>query len=50
MNLFIASYRFERPVIEVYRATVPFFLILLATVLVITYWPALSLALIGASS
>jgi tripartite ATP-independent transporter DctM subunit len=47
MNLFIASYRFERPVIEVYRATVPFFLILLATVLVITYWPALSLTLIG---
>jgi tripartite ATP-independent transporter DctM subunit len=48
MNLFIASYRFERPVIEVYRATVPFFLILLATVLVITYWPALSLVLVGA--
>ena len=48
MNLFIASYRFERPVIEVYRATVPFFLILLATVLVITYWPALSLTLVGA--
>jgi tripartite ATP-independent transporter DctM subunit len=47
MNLFIASYRFERPVIEVYRATIPFFLILLATVLVITYWPALSLVLIG---
>jgi tripartite ATP-independent transporter DctM subunit len=47
MNLFIASYRFERPVLEVYRATVPFFLILLATVLVITYWPALSLALVG---
>ncbi len=47
MNLFIASYRFERPVVEVYRATVPFFLILLATVLVITYWPALSLALVG---
>jgi tripartite ATP-independent transporter DctM subunit len=49
MNLFIASYRFERPVIEVYRATVPFFLILLATVLVITYWPALSLTLVGGS-
>ena len=46
MNLFIASYRFERPVLEVYRATVPFFLILLATVLVITYWPALSLVLV----
>ena len=47
MNLFIASYRFERPVLEVYRATVPFFLILLATVLVITYWPALSLYLVN---
>ena len=46
MNLFIASYRFERPVVEVYRATVPFFLILLATVLAITYWPALSLTLV----
>ena len=47
MNLFISSYRFERPVVEVYRATIPFFLILLATVLAITYWPALSLGLLG---
>ena len=46
MNLFIASYRFDRPVLEVYRATVPFFVILLITVLVITYWPALSLYLV----
>ena len=50
MNLFIASYRFERPVLEVYRATVPFFVILLATVLVITYWPQLSLSLVGVLS
>jgi tripartite ATP-independent transporter DctM subunit len=49
MNLFIASHRLERPVLEVYRATVPFFLILLATVLVITYWPALSLTLVSGS-
>ncbi len=47
MNLFIASYRFRRPVMEVYLATVPFFAILLGTVLVITYWPALSLVLVG---
>ncbi len=47
MNLFIASYRFDRPVLEVYRATVPFFVILLVTVLVITYWPALSLYLVN---
>ena len=43
MNLFIASYRFERPVATLYRATVPFMLVLLATVLMITYWPQLSL-------
>jgi len=46
MNLFIASYRFNRPVLEVYRATIPFFVILLLTVLLITYWPALSLFLV----
>lgn len=46
MNLFIASYRFKRPVTELYLATIPFMLILLLAVLVITYWPALSLALI----
>jgi tripartite ATP-independent transporter DctM subunit len=46
MNLFIASYRFERSVIDVYRATIPFFVILLFTVLVITYWPGLSLFLV----
>ncbi len=48
MNLFIASYRFEKPVMTLYRATIPFFFILLLAVLIITYWPWLSLALIGA--
>ncbi len=47
MNLFIASYRFDRPVLELYRATLPFFFLLLAAVLVITYWPALTLCLVG---
>ena len=46
MNLFIASYRFEKPVITLYLATIPFFVVLLIAVLIITYWPALSLALI----
>jgi len=45
MNLFIASYRFKKPVMQLYRATLPFFVILLITVLIITYWPALSLSL-----
>ncbi len=47
MNLFIASYRFEKPIMTLYRATIPFFFILLIAVLIITYWPTLSLVLIG---
>ncbi|MFH1139285.1 MAG: TRAP transporter large permease subunit [Pseudomonadota bacterium] len=43
MNLFIASYRFDKPVTELYRASAPFMFVLLFAVLVITYWPALSL-------
>jgi TRAP-type C4-dicarboxylate transport system permease large subunit len=46
MNLFISSHRFGRPVIEVYRATIPFFIILLISVLLITYVPAISLLLV----
>jgi len=46
MNLFIASYRFKLPVAEIYRATLPFMAVLLAALLVITYWPELSLALL----
>jgi tripartite ATP-independent transporter DctM subunit len=49
VNLFIASYRFERPVVQLYRATLPWFLILLCALLLITYWPDLSLAFIGGS-
>ncbi len=47
MNLFIASYRFNKPVLELYRATLPYFFILFAAVLLITYWPAMSLMLPG---
>ena len=50
MNLFIASFRFNKPVMELYRATLPFFFILLVTVLIITFWPALSLGLLGIES
>lgn len=45
MNLFIASYRFDKPVLQLYQATLPFFGILLGSVLIITYWPELSLYL-----
>ena len=46
LNLFIASYRFNRPIMELYKATLPFFFLLLGAVLIITYWPQLSLFLI----
>jgi TRAP-type C4-dicarboxylate transport system permease large subunit len=46
MNLFLSAYRFERPFVEVCRSIVPFLLLLLAGVLVITYVPALATALL----
>jgi len=42
MNLFIASYRFNKPITEIYQATIPFMVILLIAVLIITYIPWLS--------
>jgi len=46
LNLFIASYRFDRPVVELYLSTLPFFLFLMISVIIIAFWPALSLALL----
>lgn len=46
MNLFIASYRFNKPITELYHATIPFMLILFVAVLIITYWPALTMSLV----
>ncbi len=46
MNLFIAMYRFDRPMLEIFRAVLPFVAILATAVLIITYWPGLSVALI----
>jgi C4-dicarboxylate transporter DctM subunit len=43
MNLFIASYRFKKPLLELYSATLPFMLILLVALAMITYIPILSL-------
>jgi C4-dicarboxylate transporter, DctM subunit len=42
MNLCLSAYRFKQPISSVYRATLPFYLILLAGVLLITYLPALT--------
>jgi TRAP-type C4-dicarboxylate transport system permease large subunit len=45
LNLFIAGSRFNRPIVTLYRATLPFLLLLLVSLLLITYWPDLSLFL-----
>lgn len=46
MNLFIASYRFKRPITELYSVSWPFLLVLLAALMLITYVPAISLVFI----
>ena len=45
MNLFLSSYRFGKPLPEVYRSVVPMLLVLLAGVFLITYVPALTTVL-----
>ena len=45
MNLFLSSYRFQKPLMEVCRAVVPWLLVLLGGVLIITYVPVLTTAL-----
>ncbi len=39
MNLFLAAYRFDRPVVEVWRDALPFLAILALVVLLVTYVP-----------
>jgi tripartite ATP-independent transporter DctM subunit len=46
INLFIASIRFERPVLRLYLASLPFIAILLIALALITYIPWLSLTLL----
>lgn len=46
LNLFIASYRFDKPIMTVYSATFPFLMILLLSVILIMFWPDLSLFLV----
>jgi TRAP-type C4-dicarboxylate transport system permease large subunit len=47
LNLFLASYRFNEPMGKLYKDVFPFFLIRLAPVLLITYVPFLTTALLG---
>ena len=46
LNLFISSFRFRRPILEVYAASLPFLLILVVALLLVTYIPQISLFLV----
>ena len=47
LNLFLASYRFERPLMTIYRSAVPMLIILGFGVLLITYVPWLTTGLLS---
>jgi C4-dicarboxylate transporter, DctM subunit len=47
LNLFLSSLRFGKPLTEVYRTVLPFFLLLVSVLLLVTYFPELSLWLVG---
>jgi C4-dicarboxylate transporter DctM subunit len=48
LNLFISSFRFEKPISSVVKATLPYIGILLIALIIITYVPQLSLWLVEA--
>jgi TRAP-type C4-dicarboxylate transport system permease large subunit len=45
LNLFISSLRFEKDIVKIYRAVLPFLAIALIALLIVTYMPELSLYL-----
>ena len=47
LNLFISSFRFRKPITTLYSASVPFLIIRLIALILITYLPFLSLALVN---
>ena len=46
LNLFISSYRFEKPLVSVYSASLPFLVVRFISLILITYIPWLSLAFV----
>jgi len=48
LNLFISSFRFKRSIFDLYRVAIPFLILLIVALLVITYVPWLSLGLLEA--
>ena len=47
MNLFLSAYRFEEKMPVIYKSTLPYFVVLLIAVIVITYFPVMTLWLVN---
>ncbi|MCK4295548.1 MAG: TRAP transporter large permease subunit [Candidatus Marinimicrobia bacterium] len=47
LNLFISSFRFNKPILTLYKVSLPFLFILLAALIIITYIPDISLFLVN---
>ena len=47
INLFLSSLRFNRPLIDIWRTVVPFLIVFIIWVLLITYVPAISVGFAG---
>ena len=43
INLFISSFRFNKPVLELYRASIPYLILMMIALIIITYIPWLTL-------
>ncbi len=43
INLFISSFRFNKPVLELYKASIPYLILMLIALIIITYIPWLTL-------
>lgn len=43
INLFISSFRFNRPVVELYKVSIPYLILMLIALIIITYIPMLTL-------
>jgi C4-dicarboxylate transporter DctM subunit len=46
MNLFLSSYRFNQSMMQVTRAVLPFLAVQFVGVLLVTYWPAISVGVV----
>jgi TRAP-type C4-dicarboxylate transport system permease large subunit len=47
LNLFLAAYRFEKPLLKIWRAAIPMLVILAVGVILVTYVPSLTLGLLN---